>query len=70
MAKRLYIEFTNDGGDVMRLGLDDPKEDLNEGLVREKADLIVGAGVFSIKGDKATQVKKAYTREVISTEIF
>lgn len=70
MSKILYLEFANDGGNVFRMSLDDPKADLNEGLVREKMDLIVGANVFASKGDVVTKSKKAYIVERQVTEIF
>ena len=70
MSKVLYLEFANDGGDVFRMSLDDPKEDLNEGLVREKMDLIVGAEIFASKGDKVSKSKKAYVVERQVTDIF
>lgn len=69
-TKKLYLEFANDTGDTRTISINDPKDNLDEITVREKADLIVGAGVFDAKGAKVTQVKKAYIREVVTTEII
>lgn len=70
MAKKLYLEFENSTGDKKTLSFNDPKEDLDEMTVREKADLIVSSEAFEAKGAKITKPTKAYYREVITTDIF
>lgn len=70
MSKVLYLEFANEGGDILRMSLNDPKEDLDEVIVQEKMDLIVGAGVFESKGALVTQGKKAYIVDRQVTEII
>ena len=70
MSKVLYLEFANEGGDAFRMYLNDPKDDLNEDLVKEKMGLIIGADVFASKGEKISVAKKAYVVERQVTDIF
>lgn len=70
MSKILYLEFVNTGGDAFRMSLDDPKDDLNEDLVREKMAAIVNANVFFAKGEELSAAKKAYIVERQITEIL
>lgn len=70
MSKTLFLEFANETGDTLRMSLNDPKADLDEIIVREKMDLIVGAEVFAAKGAKISTAKKAYIVDRQVTEIL
>lgn len=46
MAKTLELQFVTEAGKVARLTLDNPKEPIDQAVVKQSMDQIIAAGVF------------------------
>lgn len=46
MAKTLELQFLTENGKVARLTLDNPKEPIDQAVVKQSMDQIIAAGVF------------------------
>lgn len=46
MAKTLELQFATDLGKTVRLSLDNPKEPIDQVVVKQSMDQIIAAGVF------------------------
>lgn len=70
MAKMLKMKFGLDSGKDYTMSLADPKEGLNEALVKPAMQGIVTKDALLVRGAKAITVKSAEIREVTTTKIF
>lgn len=68
--KKLHLIFEDARGEEFNLTIDDPKEDLTDDEVIAQAGVIISANVFDSKGSDLQLIKKAYTREVVRTDIL
>lgn len=47
MAKTLELQFLTENGKTARLTLDNPKEPIDQAVVKQSMDQIIASGVFS-----------------------
>lgn len=59
MAKSLELQFDTDLGKVARLSIDNPKEPIDEAVVKQSMDRIIAAGVFNTLNGKLVSAKGA-----------
>ena len=69
MTKKLYLEFVDSGANTKTLSVDEPKADLDAMTIESNAQAIIAANVIDSKGHDLTELKSAYTREVVTTKI-
>jgi hypothetical protein len=46
LAKTLELQFATEGGKVARISLDNPKEPIDQAVVKQSMDQIIAAGIF------------------------
>ncbi len=46
MAKTLELQFATEGGKTARISLDNPKEPIDQAVVKQSMDQIIAAGIF------------------------
>lgn len=55
MAKTLELQFVTEFGKTARISLDNPKEPIDEIVVKQSMDLVVASGIFTTSsGNLAT----------------
>lgn len=59
MAKALELEFTTELGKSARISIDNPKEPIDEEVVKLSMAQIIAADVFSTSSGKLAAVKSA-----------
>jgi hypothetical protein len=59
MAKSLELQFDTEFGKVARLSIDNPKEPIDQAVVKQSMDLIIAAGVFNTASGKFVSAKGA-----------
>jgi len=59
MAKSLELQFVTEFGKVARLSIDNPKEPIDEAVVKQSMDRIIAAGVFTTANGKFVSAKGA-----------
>jgi hypothetical protein len=71
MAKTLELQFATDSGKLVRISLDNPKEPIDQAVVKQSMEQIIAAGVFySASGVPATvQGARVIERNVTDVEI-
>ena len=71
MAKTLELQFTTESGKSARLSLDNPKEPIDQAVVKQSMEQIIASGVFySANGNLATvQGARVIERNVTDYEI-
>lgn len=70
MAKTLKMTYSLDNGKTYTMNLADPKEGLNETLVKPAMQNVVTKDALLVGGAKAVSVKSAEIREVTVNKIF
>jgi hypothetical protein len=71
MAKTLELQFATESGKLVRISLENPKEPIDQAVVKQSMEQIIAAGVFySANGDPATvQGARVIERNVTDVEI-
>ena len=71
MAKTLELQFITASGKTARLSLDNPKEPIDQAVVKQSMEQIISSGVFfSANGDFVTvQGARVIERNVTDYEI-
>ena len=70
MAKTLKMTYSLDNGKNYTMNLADPKEALNEALVKPAIQNVVTKDALLVGGAKAVAAKSAEIREVTVNKIF
>ena len=70
MAKTLKMTYALDNGKNYTMNLADPKEGLNEALVKPAMQNVVTKDALLVGGAKAVAAKSAEIREVTVNKIF
>ncbi len=68
MDKKLYLEFEDESGEIAKIVIDGPKDDLNEEIVVEQMTAILQANVFDSKGNDLAAASKAYVIEQVRSD--
>ncbi len=68
MDTKLYLEFENAEGDLMRMSINNPREDLSDTEISAAMGNIVSSGVFTLKGTDLVNPKAAYKIEQTRTD--
>ena len=71
MAKTLELQFVTANGKVAKLTLDNPKEPIDEAVVKQSMDQIIASGAFyTVNGDfVSSQGARVIERNVTDYEI-
>ena len=71
MAKTLELQFATESGKSARLSLDNPKEPIDQAVVKQSMEQIIASGVFySANGNLSTvQGARVIERNVTDYEI-
>lgn len=59
MAKTLELQFETEFGKVARISLDNPKEPINEAVVKLAMEQMISANIFTTSSGKLAAVKGA-----------
>ncbi|WP_066073552.1 DUF2922 domain-containing protein [Neobacillus soli] len=59
MAKTLELQFGTEFGKTASISVDNPKEPINEVLVKQSMEQIIASGVFTTANGKLAAVKGA-----------
>ncbi|WP_419955371.1 DUF2922 domain-containing protein [Neobacillus niacini] len=72
MAKTLELEFTTEFGKSARLSIENPKEPIEESVVKAAMEEMIGSGVFTSTNGNFASVKGARVidRNVTEFEII
>nr|WP_263324627.1 DUF2922 domain-containing protein [Neobacillus sp. Marseille-Q6967] len=71
MAKTLELQFLTDSGKVARISIENPKEPVEEAVVKQSMEAIVASGVFyTVNGSLASaQGARIIERNVTDYEL-
>lgn len=72
MAKTLELEFVTENGEIARISVDNPKEPIEETVVKSSIEAIIASGVFFTPSGSLVTVKGARVieRNVTDYEII
>lgn len=59
MAKTLELQFVTEFGKTARISLDNPKEPIDEIVVKQSMDLVVASGIFTTSSGNLATAKGA-----------
>jgi hypothetical protein len=59
MAKSLELQFVTEFGKVARITVDNPKEPIDEIVVKQSMDLVVASGIFNTANGNLASAKSA-----------
>ena len=59
MAKTLELQFVTEFGKVARITVDNPKEPIDEAVVKQSMGLIVASGIFNTANGNLASAKGA-----------
>lgn len=68
MNKKLYLEFEDSVGEIAKIVVNDPKEDIDDETIIAQMGVMVSANVFDSKGNDLANALKAYVIEQVRTD--